>query len=278
MRLRSLNTTLNFCHRLRTMQAVRSNQQDEGRTSGPSVLSRVEAILAAFDREHQKLGISELARRTGLAKSTVHRLTGEMAQHGFLERQEGGVVLGLRLFQLGELVPRPHDLRAIALPHMADLRAATRQTVQLAVLGATEVTYVEILHHRDAPLLPSRVGGCLPAHATAIGKAMLAFSGPDVIGTVLQAGLPHLAKRTITEPGLLRRNLKAARIHGVAYDYEESQAGLVCAACPVTGADGAVVGALSVSGWAGRLDVRRVERAVRAAAQALSLDLTSSGK
>lgn len=258
------------------MQAVRSNQRDKGQSSAPSVLARVTAILAAFDRERQTLGISELARRTGLAKSTVHRLTGEMAQHGLLERRSEGVVLGLRLFELGELVPRQLDLRGAALPYMADLRAATKQTVHLAVLEKTEVVYVEILRHRDAPPLPSRVGGSLPAHATAIGKAILAFSGPDVIEAVLRTGLPRLAERTITNPSLLRRNLKSARAHGIAYDYEESQAGLVCAASPITVANGAVAGALSVSGWAGRLNVRRIGPAVRTAALTLSRDVASS--
>lgn len=258
------------------MQAVRSNQRDEGQSSAPSVLARVTTILAAFDRERQTLGISELARRTGLAKSTVHRLTGEMAEHGLLERRSEGVVLGLRLFELGELVPRQLDLRGAALPYMADLRAATKQTVQLAVLDKTEVVYVEILRHQDAPPLPSRVGGWLPAHATAIGKAILAFSGPEVIEAVLRTGLPRLAERTITNASVLRRTLKSARAHGIAYDYEESQAGLVCAASPITTADGAVAGALSVSGWAGRLNVRRIGPAVRTAALTLSRDIASS--
>jgi DNA-binding IclR family transcriptional regulator len=199
-----------------------------------------------------------------------------LTRHGLLERRGDGFVLGLRLFELGELVPRQLDLREAALPYMADLRAATRQTVHLAVLDRTDVVYVEILRSHDAPPLPSRVGGRLPAHATAVGKAILAFSGSDVIEAVLRGGLTRLAERTITSPSLLQRTLRSARAHGIAYDYEESQAGLVCAASPLTAASGAVVGALSVSGWAGRLNVRRIGPAVRTAALALSRDLASS--
>ncbi|WP_236056902.1 IclR family transcriptional regulator [Mycobacterium sp. SM1] len=256
---------------------MRSTARNEDSNSSPSVLARATAILAAVGHERRPLGISELARRTGLAKSTVHRLTAELTQHGLLERRGEGVVLGLRLFELGELVPRQLGLREAALPYMADLRAATRQTVHLAVLDSTEVVYVEILRHSDAPPLPSRVGGRLPAHATAVGKAILAFSAPDVVEEVLRGGLPRLAERTITNPSLLRRNLTVTHTHGIAYDYEESQAGLVCAASPITAANGAVVGALSVSGWAGRLNVRRLGPAVRTAALALSRDLASSG-
>ncbi|WP_293059795.1 helix-turn-helix domain-containing protein, partial [Mycobacterium sp.] len=143
---------------------MRSNHRHTGQSSVPTVLARATAILAAFDRESQILGVSALAHCTGLAKSTVHRLAGELAQHGFLERRREGFVLGLRLFELGELVPRQLDLRGAALPYMADLRAATKQTVHLAVLDDTQVVYVEILRHRDAPPLPSRVGGRFPAH------------------------------------------------------------------------------------------------------------------
>ncbi len=258
------------------MGGVRFPERDEETKSSSSVLARAASILAAFHREDGPLGVSELARRTGLAKSTVHRLTGELTQHGFLERRIGGVVLGLRLFELSGLVPRQLDLRCAALPYMADLRAATKQTVHLAVLDGTEVVYVEILRHHDAPPLPSRVGGRLPAHATAVGKALLAFSSSDVVEARLSSGLPRLTERTTTNPGILQRNLKSARAHGIAYDYEESQLGLVCAASPITAANRAVVGALSVSGWAGRLNIRRIGPAVRTAALALSRDLASS--
>jgi IclR family acetate operon transcriptional repressor len=258
------------------MQDMRSTGRHDSEESTPSVLTRAMTILAAFDGQRRPLGTSELARRTGLAKSTVHRLTRELTHHGLLERRGDGLVLGLRLFEFGQLVPRQLDLRTAALPYMADLRAATRQTVHLAVLDATDVVYVEILRSHDAPTLPSRIGGRLPAHATAVGKAILAFSGSDAIDRVLRAGLPRLAERTITAAHLLQRNLKLVRANGIAYDYEESQAGLVCAASPITGADGAVAGALSVSGWAGLLNVRRIGPAVRTAALALSRDLTSA--
>ncbi|GAB2985295.1 IclR family transcriptional regulator [Amycolatopsis acidiphila] len=254
---------------------MRSTQRHDGNgtSAAPSVLDRVLAILGAFDGESRPLGTSELARRTGLAKSTVHRLVCALVTHGLLERHGDGVVLGLRLFELAERVPRQHDLREAALPYMADLRAATRQTVHLAVLDGTEVVYVEILRSRDAPPLPSRVGGRLPAHATGVGKAILAFSPSETVEAVIRGGLPRLSERTIAGPGLLQRELRAVRGNGIAYDHEESRAGLVCAASPITAADGTIAGALSVSGWVGRLNVRRIAPAVRTAALALSRDL-----
>jgi DNA-binding IclR family transcriptional regulator len=235
------------------------------------------AVLDACDDGPGPLGTSELARRTGLAKSTVHRLVGELTAHGMLERRGDGVVLGLRLFELGERVPRQFDLRKAALPYMADLRAGTRQTVHLAVLDGTEVVYVEILRSRDAPPLPSWVGGRLPAHATGVGKAILAFSPPETLEAMLHGGLPRLSERTITGPGILQRALRSVHAHGIAYDHEEARAGLVCAASPITADDGTIAGALSVSGWAGKLNVRRMAPAVHTAALALSRDLGAPG-
>ncbi|WP_031468665.1 IclR family transcriptional regulator [Sciscionella sediminilitoris] len=237
-----------------------------------AVIDRMMLILSAFDTD-RVLSVSELARRTGLAKSTVHRMAGTLLEHGVLERSGVRFTLGLRLFELGERVPRKLGLREAALPYMADLRAATRQTVHLAVLDGTDVVYLEIFHNPDAPPLPSRTGGRLPAHATGVGKAMLAFSPQQVLDEVLHRGLRRVAERTITDPAMLTRQLRTARANGVANDYEESGAGIVCAASPILNTDQTVAGAISVSGLSGRLDLRRMTPAVRTAALAISRTL-----
>ncbi|MER7548303.1 IclR family transcriptional regulator [Actinomadura sp.] len=241
-----------------------------GRHESETVVGRSAAILGAFGAEDGALGVSELSRRTGLPKSTVHRLVRALTAHGLLDRSGSRVRLGLRLFELGQLVPLRRDLRAAALPFMADLRDATHQIVHLAVLDGPEVVYLEILRSADAPAMPSRVGGRLPAHATGVGKAMLAFSPPETVDAVIAAGLPRLSRRTIVLPRLLRRELEGIRAAGCAFDREESGDGVVCAASPVFGSDGAVVGALSISGWSTGMKLERMAPAVRTAALALS--------
>lgn len=158
-------------------------------------------LFAAFGPTDTALGVNELTRRTGIPKATVSRLVKEMEGVGFLERRGVKVVLGLRLFELGERASRRRSVREVALPFLADLREATRQTVHLAILDGTEVVYVEILPGRDAPWLPSGVGSRLPAHATGVGKALLAGSPPQMIAEVLAAGLVQVGPRTITTPG-----------------------------------------------------------------------------
>ncbi len=218
-------------------------------------------------------GISELARRSGLAKTTVFRLVHELAAAGLVEVTSGGVRLGMRLFELGSSVPRQRSLREAALPYMRDLHEATSETVHLAVLDGAEVVYVAIRPGRHGPRLPSRVGGRMPAHATGVGKAILAFSPPEVAAALIDAGLERRTPRTIADPGALRRELTRIRGSGVSFDREESGPGIVCAASPVFGAGGTVVAALSLTGWSSRLDLARVAPAVRTAALALSRQL-----
>jgi IclR family acetate operon transcriptional repressor len=253
------------------MQAMRSTERD-GRDGTPaiSVLERAFSLLSVFNLEHTELGISELARRSSLPKATVHRMVGDMVRLGILEQDGRRLRLGLRLFELGQLVPRQSTLREAALPYMEDLREATASAVHLAVLEGVEVVYVEILRGRERQVLPSRVGGRMPAHATGVGKAILAFSAPEVVMARIEAGLTRSSPYTIVLPGPLARELQTIRETRVSYDREESAVGVVCAAAPVFGADGRVQGALSVTGRAERLDVERMAPAVRTAALALS--------
>jgi IclR family transcriptional regulator, acetate operon repressor len=236
-------------------------------------LHRVLALLGAFRSEESDVSPAELARRTGLPRSTVHRIVTALAGEGLLERHGPRVSLGLPLFEIGQRVPRQRVLRDAARPYMHDLHEATRQTVHLAVLELAEVVYVDILAAPGAPPLPSRVGGRLPAHATGVGKAMLAFSPPETVRAVLDGGLTRVGPRSTVAPGLLVKELSGVRETGVAYDREESGPGIVCAASPVLGGGGAVLGALSVSGWSTRMRLDQVSPAVRTAALALSRTL-----
>ena len=238
-----------------------------------SVLERAMSILDAFGPDRTDLGVSELARRSGLAKSTTHRLVAEMVRLGLLEQAGTSVRLGMHLFELGQLVPRQRTLKEAALPFLEDLRQATHNNVHLAVLEGVEVVYLEILRVRDSQPLPSRVGGRMPAHATGVGKAILAFSPPDVVKARIDAGLTRRSPYTIIMPGPLGRELRGIAESGISYDRQESAVGIVCAAAPVFGPDGAVVAAMSVTGRPERLDIERMAPAVRTAALALTRHL-----
>ncbi|MEA5457022.1 IclR family transcriptional regulator [Sinomonas sp. JGH33] len=234
------------------------------------MVSRVAAILSAFTSETPAMGVSELARRCGLAKSTVSRIVAELIEHGFLERKGNDLILGLRVFELGELAARPRDLRRLAVAVMADLRQATGQTVHMAVLEDAEVVYIAIMHSRTSPRMPSRVGGRMPAFATGVGKALLAFAPMSAVDRVIEKGLWKVGPRTITDGDVLRDELLRIRASGLAIEREESGEGISCAAAPIIGADGTVVAAISISGFSDYLDVSQVGPAVQTAVLGLN--------
>lgn len=246
-----------------------------------NVVDRVSAILGAFEDDVRCLGLSELARRAGLPKSTVHRLALDLVETRLLERDGTAFRLGLRLFEIGQRVPDQRTLREVALPYMADLREATHQTINLAVLEGRDVVYVEILRAHDAPaaLGAAKSGGRLPAHATGVGKAMLAFLPPAGLDEFLAVPLRRLNKgRTITDPTRLREVLATTRETSIAYDLEESGPGVVCAATPVFGPGDEMMAGLSVSGSRQRMVLEHVASAVRTSALALSRALGAPGR
>lgn len=235
--------------------------------SRTGMLQRCFDLLGAFRPQDVSVPPAQLARRAGLSKATGHRIIQEMLSLGMLEKTGNGVRLGLRMFEIGQLVPLQRNLRRAALPFMSDLREATNSTVHLAVLDGADVLYLEIMQRDDD--LPSRVGGRFPAHAAGVGKAMLAYSPRYVLDRVLEQPLRQLAPNTITNPDELRKELSVIRRTGVAYDREEATAGLVCAAAPILSLDGAVVGGLSVSHHVGSINPQRVAPAVHIAALGL---------
>jgi IclR family acetate operon transcriptional repressor len=245
---------------------VGSIERDEPR----SVLSKIDRILGSFDAEHPTINLAGLARSTALPKSTLHRLVGALVESGMLERENGHFQLGLRLFELGQLVPRQRAFRDAALPFMEDLFEATHETVHLGVPDGVEILYVEKIAGHRAVRSPSRVAGRMPLYCTAIGKAVLAFSPPALLDQVIGAGLAPRTPYTIVTPQLLRQSVADVARAGVAFDREEALLGLGCAAAPVFGPNQRLVGALSISGSTSRVEPDRMASAVKTASLSLS--------
>ena len=173
-----------------------------------TVLGKVVAVLFAFSADDHGVSLAELGRRTGLAKGTLHRVVGDLVAARLLERTTYGYRLSGLVFELGMRASVERRLLEVATPFMEDLRARTHETVHLGVLEGQEVVYVaKIGGHRQASA-PSRIGGRMPLYCTAIGKALLAHSRPQLLADVVAAGLTRRTPRTITAPGMLRRQLE----------------------------------------------------------------------
>lgn len=244
-------------------------------TDSVSVLDRVTAVFDAFGEDDEGLGVSELARRANLPKSTVSRIAADLVAQRFLDRDGELLYLGVRLFELGQTVPQPRMLRRLALPVMRELRDVTAQTVQLGVLDGADVVVVAVLRVPSAREPSTRVGGRDPAHATALGKAILAFSPAETVTRVASGGLTKQTPHTIDEPAALLRELADVRRRGVATEHEECMIGVAATAGALLVPGEAPSAAISVTGAVDDLFPDRVAPAVRAAAVALSRRLAA---
>ena len=202
-------------------------------------------LMTVFSDDEYELGISQLAGKLGLAKSTVHRLASTLLAAGMLEQnsETGKYRLGLTVFQLGALVRRKLDISAAAKPCLMRLREQTDETVQLAVPGQGGVMYVNFLESRHAIRMGSRIGLTLPLHCTAEGKALLAF------------GLAEEAPPTPNQAA----DLAAIRARGFAIDDEECEPGMRSIAAPVFDESGTAIAAVGIAGPAQRLSLAVLE-------------------
>jgi len=252
------------------------------KTRGPSqaeappgtMLGRVFAILEAFHTGELELSLAELAVRTKIPKPSLYRISKEMVEFGLLERSPAGFCLGIRLYELGELVAGQYQLRDAALPYLEELFELTHEVVNLGVLNGTDVLYyAKIVGHKGLAV-PTRVGGRWPAHATALGKAMLAFGPQHTLRRLLASGLERLTPYTITDPRRLLRQLEKVRQEGIAFEYEESALGVACVGAPIF-SHGQLTAALSVTGPPLRLRPERWEPTVKRLAASIGRNLSA---
>lgn len=246
-----------------------------------SVATAIE-LLKAFSEDEVELGISTLAKRLGVAKSTAHRLASTLVAGNLLEqdRVSGKYRLGIALFRLGTLVRRRMNVSEVARPHLFSLRQTTNETVHLAILDGTEIMYVYFLESTQAVRMRSDLGLRKPAYCTAEGQAILAFRAPEIVEAVISKGLHARTPQTITDPDKLTKVLDAVRQKGCAIEDEESEVGVRCIAAPIRNDAGDVVAAVGVAGPVSRLSKKALTAFmphVIATAEAISASLGHRG-
>jgi IclR family transcriptional regulator, KDG regulon repressor len=225
-------------------------------------IERAVSILNAFSPEDPELGVTELAERLGLHKSTVHRFMVNLDAAGLVERnpRTGRYRLGLRIFELGGLVMQQMNLWDEALPFLEGLVHDTGETGHLAVLDGGEAIYIERVEARRALRVPSAIGRGYPAHATNLGKVLLAdLARERVEAIVADRGLAAYTPHTITDLPRLEAELERIRALGYAVDNEEYDEGLRCIGAPVRDHSGHVVAALGIGGPVTRITPDRVD-------------------
>jgi IclR family transcriptional regulator, KDG regulon repressor len=244
---------------------ARGRPADSKPNAKPNTKSRLSSVanairlVKAFSEDEYEIGISNLARRLGLGKSTVHRLASTLIAADFLEKnpETGAYRLGLALFELGTLVRRKMNVANEARPQLKALMEKTGETVHLAVLDHASVLFINTIASRQAIRMSSTVGSRVPSHCSSEGKVLLAFRPNDVIEGVIAAGLPAWTPKTIVDPKQLREELAQVRQRGYSIDDEEIEVGLRSVAAPIRNHRGDVVASISIAG-----PVQRVSKKV----------------
>ena len=235
-------------------------------------------ILKALAAGPGRLGVSELSERLGLAKGTVHGLLRTLQEHGLVEQHADSdkYQLGPQLLQLSNRYLDLSELRSRSLAWSEVLAARAEEAVRVGVPHDGGVLVVHHVFRPDTSLQILEVGAVLPLHATALGKAVLAYLD-EARDDVLAGSLPKLTGHTHSTPAALRRDLAKVREQGYAVEREEAVLGEAAVAAPIFDRHADAIGAIGVVGPRERVLKRGRERvlgtAVIEAARAISRDL-----
>lgn len=226
-----------------------------------AVLDKAFEIFGVLLQQEEPLSLDEIANYTGIARTTAHRLLHNLALRGYIEKdpERYKYRLGVKLAELGSAVKRRQSLRDIALPPMQELRKKLQDTINLGVLLDGEVSYLEILESPHSFRVATYAGARDPAHATALGKSILAYLDEGAVKDIVRRhGLKRITRHTINNEATLRTELMKAKTVGYAVDEQESMLGGRCVGVPVFGPEGNVIAGLSVSGPTLRITEKRI--------------------
>ncbi|WP_116654324.1 IclR family transcriptional regulator [Pelagibacterium sediminicola] len=235
----------------------------EKRSGTVQSVERALAILSVLGDDEEGYRLTDLAQRTGLSISTVHRLLTTLEQHRFVQfdRSEGTWHVGRAAFRVGSAFVRQRNFVAPALPILRRLRDQTRETANLGVVDDGEVVVLTQVESREIMRAITRVGGRAPMVSSGMGKAILSTYGDnDVDAVIRRYGMRRLTEKAITVPSMLKADLAETRRRGYAVDDEEYVVGLRCVAATVYNHQAEALCAISVSGLTARVTEDRVER------------------
>jgi DNA-binding IclR family transcriptional regulator len=257
---------------------------DASPAGGLSTVRNAARLLKVFRSRETDLGVSELSRRLGLGKSTVHRMLTTLVAEGLVEQdpRTGGYRLGIVMFELGQAVRVHMDLHAAVGPVLTELRTQTGESSQVGVLDGHEVVYVDRMESAHSLRLFTDTGRRVPVHCTSSGKVLLAYLPEARRQAVLrEAPLDALTPHTITSRDLLVAELERVRRRGWSEAVNEREIGIASIAAPIRDAGGDVVAAISIGVPLARCNVmalRRLAPVIMEAAEAASRRLGWSGE
>ncbi len=229
-------------------------------------LAKAIQVLECFTLQEPELGVTEISQRLGMLKTTVYNILSTFAMLGYVVQnpKTEKYYLGTKILHLGYIVNNHMGLREMFLPYLERIAKACGEVCYFGIPQDGQVLYIESVYPPGQARLRNILGERASMHCTGLGKAMLAYmERPDM-------ELPRYTPQTICDPTALDAELAAVRERGYAVDNMEHEIGIKCVACPIFGADGRVVAAVSVSGPSMRFDDDTVSRHAQTLMQILS--------
>lgn len=217
---------------------------------GVQVIDRVFDILELLALEKNGLGVSEIARRLDLNKSTVHRILGGIAERGYLEKTEDGVYsLGIQFVELASQRLSNIELSTEARAYLSELTNIVRQSSHLAVLDGSDAVYIDKMELVHNLRLYSQIGKRIPIYCSALGKSLLLDENDEVILEKLKTcSFEKLTATTLISSRAVLQEIKISRQRGWTIDDEEHDIGIRCIAAPIYDYRGKITAALSIAG------------------------------
>lgn len=238
-------------------------------------------IIELLAKEQREMSLTEISRVLDWPKSTVHGIISTLRDFDYIEQSDktGWYDLGIRFFEVGNIVARKWDIGEVARPILKRLNEQTGETVQLAVEQQGEVLYLEKLESTNVIRLVSQVGSRLPMHCSGLGKVLMAYMDESRVRQIIRDhGLAKFTDYTISTQQALFRELELVRERGYAMDNNEIMIGLRCIAFPIFDGNGDATYSISISGLIHHLDGTHLERCtqlLKKAANDISTQLAS---
>jgi IclR family acetate operon transcriptional repressor len=233
----------------------------DSRDGGVQSVDRALQIIETLAEDDEGYRLTDLAIRTGLSPSTVHRLLTTLEARRFVQfdRDISKWHIGAQSFVVGSTFVRRRNFAAQALPYLRKLRDQTRETANLAVVDDESIIVFSSIESREIMRSLTKVGGRVAMIASGVGKAVLATYSDDDVNRIIQhQGMPRLTEKSIVRAGDLFRELENVRKQGYAVDDEEARLGLRCIAAVVFNDCNEPLAAISVSGMTDRLTDERL--------------------
>lgn len=224
-------------------------------------IDRALRIIEIISTRKAGIGVTELAEKLGLNKSSIFRILATLTAHGFIEQDEETkkYKLGYIYLELSTKLLDSIDIRKEAVPYLRELEEISNEVIHLVIYSQKEAVYIEKLEGNETLRMHSQVGKRAPMHCTSAGKVILAnLPRNEAIEVIRQKGMPRHTEKTITNEHDLLENLTMIKEQGYGIEREENETGITCISAPLFNHRGEVAGAISISGTALRMTDEKI--------------------